>query len=145
MNIFFDTTVLVAASAHAHPHHAQALPALQRVVAKQDKGAIGLHSLAETYAALTRLPVLPRIHPSEAARIVTDNILPHFKTIPLDRIDYEQAILAMRDGGWSGARIYDALILQCATKSKADRIYTFNLIDFRSLARSALQSKICSP
>jgi predicted nucleic acid-binding protein len=145
MNIFFDTTVLVAASAHGHPHHSQALPALQRVIAKQDKGAISLHSIAETYAALTRLPVVPRIHPSEAVRIVTDNILAHFKAIPLEKSDYEQAMVTVSDGGWSGARIYDALILQCAAKAKADRIYTFNLFDFRSVAPPNLQNKICSP
>ena len=32
------------------------------------------HSIAEVYAALTRLPVQPRIHPVEAARILTENI-----------------------------------------------------------------------
>jgi hypothetical protein len=32
----------------------------------------------ELYAALTRLPVHPRIYPTEAARIVAENILPHF-------------------------------------------------------------------
>jgi hypothetical protein len=39
---------------------------------------MSVHSIAEVYASLTRLPVLPRIQPLEAVRIVTDNILAHF-------------------------------------------------------------------
>ncbi len=38
--------------------------------------------------ALTRLPVLPRIHPLEAARIVTDYILPHFEIVSITTEDY---------------------------------------------------------
>jgi predicted nucleic acid-binding protein len=72
VNIFFDTTVLVAASEQSHPHYAQARPALPRVAKKQVKGFMGLHSIAEVFAALTRLPVQPRIDPVEASRIVTD-------------------------------------------------------------------------
>lgn len=53
MQVFFDTTVLVAASEQSHPHHAQALPALRRVVAGHDGGFVSAHSIAETYAALT--------------------------------------------------------------------------------------------
>ena len=74
MDIFFDTTVLVAASSRSHPHHAQAFPAVRRVAAGRDRGFISAHSIAEVYASLTRLPVRPRIHPVEAARIVTDNL-----------------------------------------------------------------------
>lgn len=104
MNIFFDTTVLVAASAQSHPHYAQARPALLRVAAGEDKGFMGLHSIAELYATLTRLPVQPRIHPVEAARIVTDNILPHFKVVPLIKEDYLSALNTMAGGGWSGGK-----------------------------------------
>jgi PIN domain len=75
VNIFFDTTVLVAASARSHPHYSRARPALLRVAAGKDKGFMSAHSIAEVYAALTRLPVHPRIHPTEAARIVVENIL----------------------------------------------------------------------
>ena len=82
MEIFFDTTVLVAASEQSHPHYARAWPALRRVAAGQDKGFMSVHSIAEVYASLTRLPVQPRIHPLEAVRIVTDNILAHFEVVP---------------------------------------------------------------
>src|SRR5271155_6127530 len=109
MYIFFDTTVLVAASEQSHPHYAQAWPALLRVAAGQDKGIMGLHSIAEVFAALTRLPVQPRIHPVEAARIITENILPHFEVVSLGENEYLEVLSAMAGGGWIGAQVYDVL------------------------------------
>jgi predicted nucleic acid-binding protein len=50
MKVFFDTTVLVAASSKSHPHHVQAFPALRRVAAGRDRGFISSHSIAEVYA-----------------------------------------------------------------------------------------------
>jgi predicted nucleic acid-binding protein len=145
VDIFFDTTVLVAACEQAHPHYARAWPALRRVVKGEDKGFLSVHSIAEAYAALTRLPVQPRIHPVEAVRIITDNILPHFEAVPIGKGDYLEALKVVGNGGWSGAKIYDALLLRCAAKCAAQRIYSFNLGDFRQLAPADLQEKICAP
>lgn len=105
---------------------------------------MSVHSTAETYAALTRLPVLPRIHPAEAARMIADNIVPHFQMVPIAKKDYLEAMRAVVDSGWSGAKIYDALILGCAARSGAERIYTFNLADFLQLAPK-LEDRICAP
>lgn len=145
MKVFFDTSVLVAATVRIHSHHAQAFPALQRVIAGTDLGSISNHSIAEIYSTLTRLPIAPRIHPSEAGRILTETLLPHLETVPLAKRDYLEVLATVQQGGWSGAKIYDALLLQCAAKTDAERIYTFNLRDFRALAPPALQSKICTP
>jgi predicted nucleic acid-binding protein len=145
VDIFCDTTVLVAASEQSHPHYAQARPVLVRVAAGQDKGFMGRHSIAEVFAALTRLPVRPRIHPVEAARIVAENILPHFEVVPIGKEDYLEALNTMASGGWTGAKIYDALLLHCAARCAVERIYTFNLGDFRQLAPASLQEKICAP
>jgi predicted nucleic acid-binding protein len=145
MNIFFDTTVLVAASSQSHSQHLQAFPALRRVTTRKDRGFISTHSIAEVYATLTRMPVEPRIHPTEAGRIVTDNILPHFETVPIGKPDYLAALNTVKSGGWIGAKIYDALLLRCAEKCGVDRIYTFNLRDFRLLAPDNLRGKICAP
>jgi len=145
VNIFFDTTVLVAASVQDHPHHAQALPAVRRAQHQQDKGFISVHSIAEVYATLTRLPVTPRIHPVEAQRILVEDVLPYFEAVLIDLSDYVNALSNIATNGWIGAKIYDALLLSCAAKCKADRIYTFNLGDFRALASSEMLAKICAP
>jgi predicted nucleic acid-binding protein len=116
-----------------------------RVAAGQDKGFMGQHSITEVFAALTRLPVQPRIHPVEAARIVTENILPHFEVVSLGKEDYLEALNTMASGGWTGAKIYDALLLRCAARCAVERIYTFNLGDFRQLSPAGLQEKVCAP
>jgi len=145
VEIFFDTTVLVAASEQGHPHYARAWPALRRVAAGQDKGFMSVHSIAEVYASLTRLPVLPRIHPLEAVRIITDNILAHFEVVPIGKEDYVEALNTVGNGGWGGAEIYDALLLRCGARCTVERIYTFNLGDFKQLAPTSLKAIICAP
>jgi len=145
VKVFFDTSVLVAASEQGHPHYGQELPALRRVTGRRDQGFMSVHSIAEMYAALTRLPVQPRIHPAEAVRIIAENILPHFEAVPIGKRDYIEALKLVGNGGWSGAKIYDALLMGCAARCDADRIYTFNLADFQLQAPARLQEKICAP
>lgn len=41
MQVFLDTSVLVAASESSHPRHAQALPVLRRVAKGEDQGEGG--------------------------------------------------------------------------------------------------------
>jgi predicted nucleic acid-binding protein len=55
------------------------------------------------------------------------------------------ALDSVSAGGWSGAKIYDALLLRCAARCNVKRIYTFNLKDFRKLAPAALQALIHAP
>lgn len=145
MNVFFDTTVLVASSSRAHQHFVQASSAMARVATGEDKGYVSQHSIAEVYSALTRMPVVPRIHPLEAARMILDNILQNFEAIPIEREDYLEALAVVSNAGWPGAKIYDALILRCAEKCPAQRIYTFNLKDFKQLAPGHMQDLICAP
>ena len=144
MNVFFDTSMLVAASVEQHPHHPQAHAAVTRALQARHKTYLGLHSLGEIYAVLTRLPVQPTIHPAEAVRIVEENILPHFEPIALELADYEAALAAVASGGWRGGRIYDALLLRCAEKKNCQQIYTLNFGESRLLAPH-LARRICSP
>ena len=145
MRVFFDTSVIVAASVADHPHHTRAWPVLQRVAMGKDQGFVGAHSIAETYAALTRVPVVPRIHPSEAARIVRDNVLRICSVVPADAAQYLEALATVQEKGLPGAKIYDALLLACAARSGAERVYTFNLSDFRELASVDMQARIAAP
>jgi predicted nucleic acid-binding protein len=145
MVVFFDTSVLVASSSAAHNHFVQASAVVARVVMGKDKGFVSQHSIAEVYSALTRLPVVPRIHPVEAARMIHDNILKNFETIPVEKQDYLEALKIVSESGWPGAKIYDALLLCCASRISVQRIYTFNLKDFKQLATGRVQHMICAP
>ena len=134
MKIFFDTTVLVAAVVRDHPHHARARAATDEVVAGETHGVVGGHALLETYSVLTRLPVTPRIGPDAAQRIVDGNIVEHFDVVALSAREYTRLVRTLASRATAGGATYDALHLACAAKSGADRIYTFNVADFRRLA-----------
>ncbi len=91
------------------------------------------HSLAETYAVLSTLPVTPRIGPEVAAKLVDANVADRFEVIALTAREYLQLVRKLPDRGVMGGATYDALQLACARKSGAERIFTFNVRHFRRL------------
>ncbi len=98
MDLFFDTNVLVASSNQHHPQFTQASTAVARVVVGKDRGSFSQHSIAEIYATLMRMPVIPRVHPLEASRIIRENILRHFSVIPAVADDYLEALDGVQSG-----------------------------------------------
>jgi predicted nucleic acid-binding protein len=144
MTVFCDTSVLVAACIRQHPHYERARPILVSVAAGKEQGVISAHSLAEAYSALTSVPVVPRILPSEAREIVSVNIRSRFQLVAVTSDMYERAMEVCARRGLGGGKIYDALLIECARQSQADRIYTFNLGDFRRLAPD-LADRIAAP
>lgn len=145
MNIFCDTNVFIAAFLEGHEHHSSARPIIDRVTRGTDRGWLAAHSLAEIYAVLTRLRATSHISSSIAWRLIEENIVGDFKLIALSPAEYRNAIKSFAMQGVEGGQTYDALILAAAIKSRADRIYTFDVQHFQSLAGDKLQSKIVRP
>ncbi len=144
MKVYFDTSVLVAASVADHIHHAQAATALSSVRSKKIDGHISGHGMIEFYAVITRTPFRPPVYPNEALQLLTQNILPFFEPITLSTKEYRDVVQGCAEQGWTGGRIYDLLHLKCAQKAGCDRIYTFNVRHFQQLAPE-LASRITSP
>lgn len=145
MKAYFDTNVLVAASVQDHQHHEQSFDLLKAVKEGTLQGCIGTHGLAEFYSVLTRAPFTPRIHPAEAGRFLDDNILPYFELVALSADDYKAVLRSCTNDGLIGGVVFDALHLHSALKAGCDRVYTFNLKDFRGLAPKELEGKIAAP
>ena len=145
MKAYLDTNVLIAASVREHPHHAPALDLVRAVIAGAIDGCISTHGMAEYYSVATRTPFIPRVHPAEAERFLTQSILPYFELLALSADDYKEVIRACAGSGRVGALVFDALHLQCARKAGCDRIYTFNVRDFRVLASPDWIGKIAAP
>lgn len=141
MKEFFDTSVLVAAFLGDHPHH----KASANVFARADRkhSSCGAHTLAELYSTLTSLPLKPMIAPEQALLFLGD-VRSRLSLMALDETEYFTAIERAAGRRISGGRIYDALLLQCAVKAKADVIYTWNLKHFQQLAPD-LASAIKTP
>jgi len=144
MIVFCDTSVLVAACIRQHPHYERARPLLETIAGGRERGVISADSLAEAFSALTSVPVVPRILPSEAREIISTNILRHFQMVAITREMYERALEVCAGRGLGGGQVYDALLIECARQSEAVRIYTFNLGDFRRLAPD-LAERIVAP
>lgn len=146
MKLFFDTTVLVASVVREHPHHARALPAIERALKAKNTGYVAAHGLAEMYAVLTKLPITPRIGPEDARRLVTDNVVAHFEVVALTAREYTRFVDTLASRRIVGGATCDALHLACAAKADADRIHTFNVADFRRLAADpGLHARISAP
>ncbi|PYU13418.1 MAG: twitching motility protein PilT [Acidobacteria bacterium] len=141
MRDFFDTSVLVAAFWSGHVHHA---PSIKRLAAADKKNsACGIHSLAEVYAVMTSLPIKPMIPPEQVLLFVEEVRL----RLTLVSLSPEEFVGTIRDAstrGLTGGRIYDALLLACAAKHKAQAIYTWNLKHYQSIA-PAIASSIQVP
>ena len=141
MKEFFDTSVLIAAFSGGHVHHAASIARL--AAADKKRSACGLHSLAEVYAVMTALPVKPLI-PPEQALLFVEELRHRLTPILLTADEYFAAIQNTANSGFTSGRVYDALLLACAAKSKSPIIYTWNEKHFQTLA-PALASRIRTP
>ena len=139
---FFDTTVLVAASLTVHPHHEGSRRLLAQLTSTR-KGACGAHTLAETYSVLTRTVGGYGIPPSDAAKII-DNARANHTIVSLTEKEVIETIHSISERAMRGGIVYDALLLACARKVGATKIYTHNLKHFRQVAPD-LASRIEAP
>ena len=80
----------------------------------------------------------------QAFALVEENILNHFTVMALTAKDYGALVKNLAIRGVVGGQGYDALHLECARRSGAERIYTFNLRHFAALAQDGT-AKILAP
>jgi predicted nucleic acid-binding protein len=141
--VFCDTSVLLAAVYEQHQHHARSLAVVRPLT--KETASCALHSLAELYATLGKLPGSgPRPRPSDVRAAVGD-ILRVFTPVTLTARDYVLVLDQLAALGVAGGQVYDALILRCAARAKATTIYTWNIKHFRALATSELFPLIREP
>jgi predicted nucleic acid-binding protein len=145
MKVFLDTNVLVAAVVQKHESHARAYAVLDRVQTGKDEGFISAHSLAEMYSVLTKLPPAFRHTPEQALLSIEENVIKHFKVSSLTGSDYTVLIREAALSGIQGGTIYDALLLKCAAKTGAEKVFTLNLKHFQSIAPKTISSQISAP
>lgn len=68
--VLFDTSVLVPYCVAAHPHRARALAVVAESTQSGLECWIALHSLAETFAVLSAMPLNPRLAPDQALLLI---------------------------------------------------------------------------
>ena len=141
MKEFFDTSVLIGAFWRGHPHHQASLKLLS--VANKRKAACAMHTLAEVYATMTALPVKDLIPPDQALLFVQE-VRDRLTVVTLTEEEYYTTIEQAAALHFTSGRIYDALLLRCAAKVKAETIYTWNLKHFRAI-NPVLAGRIQTP
>jgi predicted nucleic acid-binding protein len=141
MIVFFDTSVLIAATDEDHQDHLRAYRRLDGAGASHLFCAA--HSLAEYYAVVTRLPGRSPVKPAECLGVI-ERLLERLTAIALTPAEYLATIHRLSEAGLSGGIVYDALLLACARKCKAEAIYTLNERHFTRLAPD-LSDRIRTP
>ena len=130
MIAFFDSTVLIAAMIEDEERHEMCAQALDSTA----KGYAALHSAIECYATLTGGKLGIQLSPSDAAELIRHNIYDRLRLVGLTAAEYLGLIDRAGPVGARGGAIYDMLLLACARKVKARKIYTLNSRHFRALA-----------
>lgn len=133
MKLLFDSSALIAACIEAHPNHFTALSWLKKAKKKESEYFVSAHSLLEVYSVLTSAPFKPPISPTLAKRLIEQNITQDARIIFLTGNDYRHLLKKVSKLKLKGGIVYDAIIVECAKKSKTDMIVTSNTKDFAAL------------
>lgn len=133
LKILFDSSVLIAAFVESHPKHKYALSFLMKAKNKEFQLFVSSHTILEIYSVLTSAPFKPKITPIIAKQLIENNIKNIAKTIYLTDEDSFTIVDKMCNSNFSGGIIYDAIVIECALKAKADEILTLNSKDFLRL------------
>jgi predicted nucleic acid-binding protein len=141
VSVFLDTSVLIAAVRTADLRHAASNELVRKC--RLDNSSCAAHTLAEVYASLTGMRPPHRFRP-EQAMVVLDGLRAKFRCVELAADEVLNTARGIAGLGLSGGFIYDALLLTCARKVNADRIYTWNLRHFR-MAAPDLAGRIVEP
>ena len=144
MKVLIDTSVLVAGMLVQHMDHSRALPILSQARSGQLNAIVSAHSVAETYAVMTRLPPPLRVSPKQAWLAIEANVISCMTIHALSAADYRDLIEHLAQHNLAGGVTYDAVIGWVAMKTQVDQIITFNTKDFRRVV-PALSAQVITP
>jgi predicted nucleic acid-binding protein len=144
VKVYIDTNIVIADAVKQHEHHPNAAEIFRVIGSRRWTPVMSAHGLAEIYSVMTRAPYQPRISPSGAWQALQENVLASFEIETLTKNEYIKLIKECATQGWTGGRVYDAIHVHIARKTRCDRIYTFNVSHFRQLAPD-LNDRIMMP
>jgi predicted nucleic acid-binding protein len=128
---FLDTSVLVAAAREADLRHQVSRTLMMQ--SDPQNACCAAHSLAELYSSLTGMRPPNRFRPEQAI-LVLDQVKAGLQCITLSAEEVFQTVRQIAALKLPGGIIYDALLMACARKVDAERIYTWNEKHFRMVA-----------
>jgi predicted nucleic acid-binding protein len=120
-----------------HENHKVAVRAVEKHLRAGWTPVIPATVLLEAFAVLTRLPAPFRVKPG-IARAALDAALPD-SAIDLTRRDCLLAMEAVERMSLAGGKVYDAAIAQCASRSGAEALLTFDAGDYARVRPAGLE------
>lgn len=140
VSVFLDTSVLLAGLVDFGPQSAPAQSLLHFVAEKQVTGAgTAWHCCLEFFSVSTRLPPEFRLTPSDAARLLEDEVFGRMAVHDLPASDRLAMMKAAARDGTAGGRIYDAHIAEVARAAGAAVVVTDNRRHFVAALRHGLR------
>ncbi|HYF51984.1 MAG TPA: PIN domain-containing protein [Planctomycetota bacterium] len=131
MKILTDTNILVAFLNEAHVHHSRTYAYIKNVRSARQKWFVSAHSIAETYAVLTRLTPEPVWATEKVAATITHLLSNECSVVTLSASDYANVLKHASELDVRGGTVFDALIARAAEKADVDRLVTFNVNHFK--------------
>ena len=136
--VFLDTSVrwrLVDVG----PASAPAQQVMHAVAERQVHAATAWHCCLEVYSVATRLPPEYRVSPTDAARLLQEEVFARMAIHDLPPPDRVSFLLGLVQEGIAGGRVYDAHIAEVARAAGAATIVTDNRRHFLAALRHGIR------
>jgi predicted nucleic acid-binding protein len=137
---FFDTSVLLAGIVDFGPQSAPAQSIMHAIAEKTVQApATAWHCCLEFYSVATRLPAEFRLTPTDAVRLLQEEVFGRMTVHELPAVDRPRLLHAAVEDGTAGGRIYDAHIAEVARAAGATVIVTDNRRHFLGALRHGIR------
>lgn len=140
VNVFLDTSVLLAGLIDLGPQSAPAQSLLHGIAEKAIPApGTAWHCCMEFFSVATRLPPEFRLDPADAARLLEEEVFARLTIHDLPAAERRPVLRAMVEDGVTGGRIYDAHIAEIARAAGARVVVTDNRRHFLAALRYGLR------
>lgn len=140
MNVFLDTSVLLAGLVDLGPQSAPAQSLLHAVAERNVSSvATAWHCCLEVFSVATRLPPEFRLTTADAARLIEEEVFGRMSVHDLPAGDRLTLLRSAAIDGMTGGRIYDAHIAEIARAAQAHVIVTDNRRHFVASLRHGMR------
>ena len=140
MSVFLDTSVLLAGLVDLGPQSGAAHSILHGVAEKTIvKPCTAWHCCLEVFSVSTRLPPEFRVTPTDAARLIEEEVFARMAVHDLPDGARAALLKAAAEDGTGGGRIYDAHIAAVARAAGASVIVTDNRRHFLAALRHGIR------
>jgi predicted nucleic acid-binding protein len=140
VNVFLDTSVLLAGLIDLGPQSAPAQSLLHGVAEKNvPSPGTAWHCCLEFLSVATRLPPEFRLTPGDAIRLMDEEVIGRMTVHDLPPADRKAMLRLIAEDGVSGGRVYDVHIAEIARAAGARVIVTDNRRHFLAALRHGLR------